>query len=190
MSYLCRRFGQCKWPRSYREYHSYIEEESSAGAFFGTKLASGGVIECLTPPNANLPNLQSGAPPAGAGKVRSAAFAPDGSLVLHANFSVRHAVTAACGLWASPWPAAPPTAPTRLSKAGHEIQKFGWGGSASVVALWATALEGVARRTFVVVGGETIGASISTNVAYSSSGAAVYGLVGTARLCACMCITS
>lgn len=156
-------------------YNSYISEESSAGAYYGIKLdAPGSAMECLTPSDSSLPLLQSGMPPAGAGKVRAAAFTPDGSsLILHANFSVVHAVTAACGLWACAWPAGPALSRTRLTEAGHEIQKFGWGGEGR--GIWATALEGVDRRTFFLSGDE-IGASISTNVALTSTGVVVYGL--------------
>ena len=107
-----------------------VPEESSAGAFYGIKLAAGSTIEPLTPSDPTLSNLQSGQPPAGAGKVRSVAFTPDGSsLVFHANFSVEHAVTAACGLWSCAWPSGDKQAwsPQRLTRVGHEIQKFGWG---------------------------------------------------------------
>ena len=109
-------------------YNSYISEESSAGAFFGVKLTpdSDGAVESLTPPDSSLPKLQSGALPAGAGKVRGAAFSPDGStLVLHANFSVEHAVTAAPGLWETTWPADSTAAVSRITPKGQEIQKFG-----------------------------------------------------------------
>ena len=110
-------------------YNNYISEESSAGAFYGIKLTTGSVIEALTPSDPMLPKLQSGQAPAGAGKVRSAAFAPNGdSLIFHANFSVEHPVTAACGLWTCSWPSGEQSQPPqRLTAPGHEIQKFGWG---------------------------------------------------------------
>ena len=151
-------------------------EESSAGAFYGAPLTPGAAAVCLTPADESLPALQSGALPAGAGKVRGAAFGPDGTLVLHANFSVTHPVTAACGLWRLDWPAAAGSAPSRerLTAEGLEVSSFGWADDGSGPALWATAIEGVSRRSFVV-GGDDIGASICTNVAYSASGAAVFG---------------
>jgi hypothetical protein len=119
----------CATAVAWSAYNHYISEESSAGAFYGIKLTPGSAIEALTPSNPMLPKLQSGQPPAGAGKVRSAAFTPDGdSLIFHANFSVEHAVTAACGLWACSWPSGEHSKPPqRLTAAGHEIQKFGWG---------------------------------------------------------------
>ena len=159
--------------------NNYIFEESSAGAFYGALLAPGAAAECLTPADESLPALQSGALPAGAGKVRGAAFGPDGTLVLHANFSVTHPVTAACGLWRLDWPTTAAgggwAAPSRerLTAEGLEVSSFGWA-DGSGPALWATAIEGVSRRSFVV-GGADIGAGICTNVAYSASGAAVFG---------------
>lgn len=50
--------------------NNYISEESGAGAFYGAVLGAYDGVQSLTPPDQSLPPLESGALPAGAGKVR------------------------------------------------------------------------------------------------------------------------